>query len=46
MRKKHTFEFTVDCKCPAYKCNEKFRKRVTLTYWTDQNGNVIDHLVR
>ena len=46
MRKKHTLEFVVDCKCSAYKCNETFRKRVTLTYWTDQNGNVIDHLVR
>ena len=46
MRKKHTLEFAVDCKCPAYKCGETFRKWVTLTYWTDQNGNLIDHLVR
>lgn len=46
MRKKHEFTFVVDCKCPAYKCGETFRLPVTLKYWTDQNGNVIDHVVR
>lgn len=46
MRNKHSLETNVECKCPALKCGETFRRPLTLTYWTDQSGNVIDHVVR
>lgn len=45
MRNKHVVKTIVECKCPALNCGETFRRPLTLTYWTNSNGDLIDHQV-
>ncbi len=43
MRNKHKFEDEAYCRCP--KCGEKFPKRFTVEYETNQKGDVIKHKI-
>lgn len=45
MRNKHTFGTTVDCRCPFEGCGKEFRRKVNVTYWTNQKGDVIDERI-
>lgn len=46
MRNKHVFKGLVEVRCPKDSCGEKFHKKVTVTYVTNQRGDVIEHTMR